>query len=135
MPIARILVADSSPLVRERMVAALIHALGEARVEEADSHHEMLDVLERFSPHVVLFDAGLSHDSVADLVARTSRGGASNGRVVVLASDRLGYAAHCLDAGAAEVVDRSDSDSAVRAVKTILHELHAQPPTHPRIQA
>ena len=122
MSIARVLVADSSPLVRERMVAALIHALGEARVEEAESHHEMLDALDRFSPHVVLFDAGLSHDSIADLVARTSRSGSSKGRVVVLASDRVSYAAHCLAAGAAEVIDRSDSDSAVRAVKTILHE-------------
>lgn len=120
MSIARVLVADSSFLVRDRLIAALLNALGKAQIEEASSHGETIERLERFVPHVVLLDARLSPGLLGDLVARSTRRGAAQSQVVVLTSDRASYASHCLAAGAFEVIDRSDADSVIRAVKAVL---------------
>ena len=105
MSIARVLVADSSLLVRDRLIAALLDGLGKAHIEGAWSHDEAIERHDSFAPHVILLDVRLSPGLLADLVSRPARPGAAQSRIVVLASDWASYASHCLAAGAVDVID------------------------------
>ena len=67
MKVARILICDDEPALRELMRVALV---GDYEFEEAETVSEAIEVAERFQPHVVLVDVMMPGGSGLDVVRR-----------------------------------------------------------------
>lgn len=115
----RILIADSSLLVRERLASALLRCFPHASISGVTTATELWDTLEPLSPEVAFIGAGLAGDALLEVVSAAARGNARRTRVVVLAPDIAGYSARCQSAGAHAVVDPSDADAVTAAVRSV----------------
>ena len=67
MNVARILICDDEPALRELMRVALV---GDYEFEEAETVAEAIEVAERFQPDVVLVDVMMPGGSGLDVVRR-----------------------------------------------------------------
>lgn len=119
MTIPRILVADSSSFIRERIAAALQTQFGQVDLRQAETMAHVSTDVEAFRPHAVLFDARMAETSLVDFIQETKKT-APDSHLVVLTWDTEHYETPCRDAGAWDLVDKTDIDSMVASVSAAL---------------
>ena len=120
MPVARILICDDEPALRELMRIALV---GDYEFEEAGTVAEAIEVAERFRPHVVLVDVMMPGGSGLDVVRYLSDHPAlgSAGCVVVSAFAAESDQEEAREAGAAAFVSKPfDPDDLSATVASLI---------------
>jgi DNA-binding NarL/FixJ family response regulator len=115
MPLLRILVAETSSLVRERVASALRERVGIVDLREAATQRSALDTLAAFSPHVALLDARMTGAPLSSVLASAAHASPRT-RFVVLTWDPRNYAAAFAAGVPCDFVDKADIDGLVSTV-------------------
>jgi CheY-like chemotaxis protein len=120
VPVARILICDDEPALRELMRIAPV---GEYEFEEAGTVSEAIDLVERFRPDVVLVDVMMPGGSGLDVVRYLAEHPAlgTAGSVVVSAFAAEADQEEAREAGAAAFVSKPfDPDDLSATVASLL---------------
>ena len=120
MPLARILICDDEPALRELMRIALV---GDYQFEEAGTVSEAIEIADRFRPDVVLVDVMMPGGSGLDVVRYLSDHPAlgNAGCVVVSAFAAEADQEEAREAGAAAFVSKPfDPDELSATVASLL---------------
>ncbi len=112
----RVLVADGSPLIRERMVALLEDLPGLDVIAQTTDAVRLLHVVQSLQPDVVLLDFHLVEASGLELVRRLKRAQPRGILIVLVSQTPEAYRPRCLEAGADHVFDKSFEFQTVRRI-------------------
>ena len=120
----RVLVADGSPLIRERMVAMLENLPGLDVIAQTTDAVRLFHVVRSLQPDVVLLDFHLAGAGGLELVQRLKRAQPRGILIVLVAHAPEEYRPRCLEAGADHVFDKSFEFQAVRRILRAWREAH-----------
>lgn len=117
----RILVADDEPLVRKGLRCLLQERLDHAEVSEAASIDEVVEIVRRERPQLVLLDANLAGMPESQVIPRITAVADDATRVIVLALDEPPYEARvAFEAGAHGLVaKRAATAEVVHAIAEV----------------
>jgi DNA-binding NarL/FixJ family response regulator len=108
MNYVRVLIADDSVIVRERLVSMLSEFSGIEIVGQARDATEAIDAIRRLRPDVVILDIRMPGGSGIDVLRAIKKGRKAVPRVIMLTNFPYSqYRKKCMDAGADFFFDKS----------------------------
>jgi len=102
-----VVIADDSPLVRERLAVLLSELDGIDLVGQAGTGDETLQAVERLKPDVLILDLHMPGNNGMEVLEAIKRGGAGPVVIVLTAFPYPQYRERCLKAGAEYFFDKA----------------------------
>mgnify|MGYP000725227975 CR=1 FL=1 len=102
-----VVIADDSPLVRERLAMLLSELDGIELVGQAGTGDETLQAVERLKPDVLILDLHMPGNNGMEVLEAIKRGGAGPVVIVLTAFPYPQYRERCLKAGAEYFFDKA----------------------------
>ena len=102
-----VVIADDSPLVRERLAVLLSELDGIELVGQAGTGDETLQAVERLKPDVLILDLHMPGNNGMEVLEAIKRGGAGPVVIVLTAFPYPQYRERCLKAGAEYFFDKA----------------------------
>lgn len=102
-----VLIADDSPIVRERLAALLLELDGIELVGQAGTAGETLQAVERLKPDVLILDLRMPGNNGMETLEAIKRDGAGPVVIVLTAFPYPQYRQRCLEAGAEYFFDKA----------------------------
>ena len=102
-----VVIADDSPLVRERLAVLLSELDGIDLVGQAGTGDETLQAVERLKPDVLILDLHMPGNNGMEVLEAIKRGGAGPVVIVLTAFPYPRYRERCLKAGAEYFFDKA----------------------------
>jgi len=117
-----VLIADDSPLVRERLATLLLELDGIELVGQVGTADEALQAVERLKPDVLILDLRMPGNSVMEALEAIKQGEAAPVVIVLTAFPYPQYRRRCLEAGAEHFFDKATE---FERVGQVLQQLRA----------
>ena len=107
LPQIKVVIADDSLIVRERLTTMLVELAGVEVVGQAEDVATAINAIERLQPDVVILDIRMPGGSGIDVLRQIKRDGTGPMVIILTNYPYPGYRQRCLQAGADFFLDKS----------------------------